>query len=126
MKMLVAAVIAGSVLVSSVLGSSVLGGAALADETASQVYRLAPADIAQAQADGAARRDIFDPSQWPSVADRRIHGEVSAFVGTGGARGVAGSATVPLGENGSASFAFENSDYGNRGYRRPYYARLRR
>jgi hypothetical protein len=110
MKMLVAAMIAGSV----------LGGAAFADEAAPQVYRLAPAEIAQAQADGAARRDIFDPSQWPSVADRRIHGEVSAFVGTGGARGVAGSATVPLGENGSASFAFENSNYGNRGYRRPY------
>jgi hypothetical protein len=115
MKMMVAAVIAGSI-----LGGSVLAGAAFADEAAPQVYRLAPADIARAQADGAARRDVFDPSQWPTITDRRVHGEVSAFVGTGGARGVAGSATVPLGQSGSASFAFENSDYGNRSYRRPY------
>ena len=116
MKTMFAAMIAGSV-----LAATAFAGAASAAEAAPQVYRLAPDEIARAQADGAARRDIFDPSQWPSVADRRVHGEVSAFVGTGGARGVAGSATVPLGDSGSASFAFENSDYGNRGYyRRPY------
>lgn len=41
--------------------------------------------------------------------DKKVHGEVGMFVGTGGARGIYGSAGVPLGENGMASFSFESS-----------------
>ena len=43
-----------------------------------------------------------------------IHGQVGMMVGTGGARGVFGSATAPVGENGWVSLAFENSTYGRR------------
>ena len=105
------------------------GAAVQADEAAPvvqapgdapKVYRLAPEDVLRAQADGAARRDVFDPSQWPVIADRRIHGEMSAFVGTGGARGVSGVAVVPLGDSGTATFAFENSRFNGRGARRRY------
>ena len=43
-----------------------------------------------------------------------LWGEVGAFVGTGGARGMFGSAAVPLGSDGFAAFSFEHSDYGRR------------
>lgn len=109
-------------------------GAAVAAEpitpaaTAGTVYRLSPDEIAQidpkplAQDPKLAYDPLFDRSLFaPGEAvrtDRRPHGEVGAFVGTGGARGVYGTTTVPVGENGSASFSFENSNYGDRRYRR--------
>ena len=52
------------------------------------------------------------------TAGRQIHGEIGAVIGTGGTRGVFGTAAVPLGETGSASFSFENSRL--RDYRYPY------
>ena len=92
------------------------------------VYRLSPDEIAQidpkplAQDPKLAYDPLFDRSLFaPGEAvrtDRRPHGEVGAFVGTGGARGIYGTTTVPVGENGSASFSFENSNYGDRRYRR--------
>ncbi len=109
-------------------------GAALAAEPitpaapAGTVYRLSPDEIAQidpkplAQDPKLAYDPLFDRSLFaPGEAvrtDRRPHGEVGAFVGTGGARGIYGTTTVPVGENGSASFSFENSNYGDRRYRR--------
>ena len=45
----------------------------------------------------------------PLLNDRRPHGEVGVMVGTGGARGIYGVTSVPLGENGWATFGFENS-----------------
>jgi len=42
----------------------------------------------------------------------QIHGEVSAMIGSDGARGVAATALVPLGQNGFAVLNVENSRYG--------------
>ena len=77
---------------------------------ADQVYELTPE-----QRDAALFAAPVDET--PIVTrDRAIHGEVSAFVGTGGARGLAGTAVIPLGEDGVAILSFEDSR-GN-GYRR--------
>ena len=80
----------------------------------STVYRLTPAEIAAVAAVPAADplfdRSLFDESE--VRRDRRVHGEVGAFVGSGGARGVFGSAAVPLGSDGIAAFSFEHSDFG--------------
>lgn len=44
----------------------------------------------------------------------QVHGEVGMFVGTGGARGVYGTAVAPVGESGQIGIAFENSRFGRR------------
>ena len=41
--------------------------------------------------------------------DKKVHGEVGMFIGSGGARGIYGTTAMPLGENGVASFSFEHS-----------------
>lgn len=78
------------------------------------VYRLTPDEIAKASqapvVDPLFDRSLFDETE--VRRDRRVHGEVGAFVGTGGARGVFGSAAVPLGDSGFAAFSFEKSDFG--------------
>ncbi len=51
----------------------------------------------------------FLPDDVPLLNDRRPHGEVGMMIGTGGARGIYGVTSVPLGERGWASFGFENS-----------------
>ena len=80
------------------------------------IYRLTPDEIAKVAAvpavDPLFDRSLFDETQ--VRRDRRVHGEVGAFVGTGGARGMFGSAAVPLGSDGFAAFSFEHSDYGRR------------
>ncbi len=43
---------------------------------------------------------------------RNVHGEVGMFVGTGGSRGIYGSAVAPIGENGQVAIAVENSRFG--------------
>ncbi|WP_199556042.1 hypothetical protein [Sandaracinobacteroides hominis] len=53
--------------------------------------------------------DLALPVQTQILTDRRPHGEVGFMVGTGGTRGVYGATSVPLGDNGWASFAFESS-----------------
>ena len=62
------------------------------------------ADRAQAQAMGGG-------------SDRRIHGEVGAMIGTGGARGLFGTAVIPLGDSGAAMISFEHSRFGRDPYR---------
>lgn len=56
---------------------------------------------------------VLNRSLYPEFAgqaaakpDRRPHGEMSMFVGTGGAAGIAGTIGMPLGDNGYGSFAF--------------------
>lgn len=44
-------------------------------------------------------------------AKLEVHGEVSAFVGSNGSRGIAGVAAVPLGSNAGAVVSFESSRY---------------
>lgn len=83
-----------------------------------QVYALSDAQKAQVlEAGRAAVIDGTLPSPPGSAADRQVHGEFSAMVGTGAARGVAGTAAIPLGQNGGAVISFENSRFGNRRYR---------
>ncbi len=38
--------------------------------------------------------------------DNKVHGEVSMFVGTGGARGIAATIGAPIGDRGYAQFSF--------------------
>lgn len=89
-----------------------MASAAGAEET---VVALSPA-AKEKLLDAAATRNVNAPGE-PAVngIGRQIHGEVGFMVGTGGTRGVFGSAVAPLGENGSIAVAFENSRYG--GYR---------
>jgi hypothetical protein len=44
--------------------------------------------------------------------ERGVHGEVGAFIGTGGARGVFGTAAIPIGDTGGALISFESSRFG--------------
>ncbi len=111
-----------------VILAATLGSAAVASEPAGTVYRLTPDEIAAvdpkapAQDPALTYDPLFDKSLFDVGdkvrTDRRPHGEVGAFVGSGGARGVFGTTTVPVGENGSASFSFENSRYPRERYRR--------
>ena len=62
------------------------------------------------QSAAAARGELAD-SEGPG---RGIHGEVGMMIGTQGARGVYGTADIPLGENAGATVSFESSSFGNR------------
>lgn len=80
---------------------------AASTETAAQIDRwLADSPAASEQEPLAPMRRIDDP--------RKIHGEMSVGVGTGGYRSVSGVATIPIGESGSATIALGKTDYGNR------------
>lgn len=99
-----------------------------AAEQAGTVYRLTPDEIAAIDPKAPAQDPAltYDPLFDKSLFDvgeevrteRRVRGQVSMFVGTGGARGIAGTTVVPVGENGTASFSFENSRYPRERYRR--------
>lgn len=115
-----------------------LAGPAAAQE---QVYRLSPADrdAAIASAAMAPERPALQltPERAPTAglqpsaerdailgnslygegqADRRPHGEVGMFVGSGGARGFFGTTAVPLGETGMASFSFSTGRFPGFGF----------
>lgn len=93
---------------------------ALAQEP--QVYRLTPAQIEAAKAEASHRTDTDTPALLPDPdrdrvlgsslygnelpRDNKVHGEVSMFVGTGGARGIAATIGTPIGENAYAQFSF--------------------
>lgn len=47
-------------------------------------------------------------------ADRKVHGEVGVGFGTGGGREVFGEVNAPLGDNGSAAFAYDYNQFGRR------------
>jgi hypothetical protein len=101
-----------------------------------QVYRLSPADrdaaIAKAAMaperpavqltpevtpaaglqPSAQREAILGSSLYGDVRpDRRPHGEVGVFVGSGGTRGFFGTTAVPLGDSGMASFSFNTGRF---------------
>ena len=107
----------------AMLAAMLAGTAAGAQE---QVYRLSPAQRDAAIAAGAQRTDTDTPALLPTPGlaelstrslyddadagkpDKKIHGEVGMFVGTGGTRGIFGTAVVPLGENATASLSFSH------------------
>lgn len=51
-------------------------------------------------------------AQAAAGGDRQIHGSFGAMIGTGGTRGVFGTAQIPLGENADASISFEDTRFG--------------
>jgi hypothetical protein len=80
-----------------------------AGPSAPTVYGLTEAEKAQVLESASRRPDADNPALLPALPqDRRVHGEVGAMIGTGGARGVYGIVGVPLGETGSATFAFSD------------------
>lgn len=77
----------------------------------SQVRRLSPEQKEQilAENERRAREAEFDAALGnASARPSGIHGEVGAVIGTGGTRGVFGTAVVPLGDRGAAAFSFED------------------
>jgi hypothetical protein len=81
----------------------------------SEPIRLSPEEREAAIEAGAARHERELPINGLQPG---VHGEVGMMIGTGGARGMYGSAAVPLGENGSAAFSFmtERNRYGRSGW----------
>jgi hypothetical protein len=72
-----------------------------------QLYALTPAEKTAAIEAASRRPDADNPALLPSLPpDRRIHGEVGAMIGSGGARGFYGVVGVPLGERGSAIISY--------------------
>lgn len=101
---------------SLLVGVLLLASPALAqtsDGDTAQIIRLTPEQKAAALEGGSeAKADAALNRAAGGGADRAIHGEVGAMIGTGGARGMFGTAAIPLGDNAGAIISFENSRYG--------------
>jgi len=99
--------IAAGLLMTAFGGSVAVAQVAVSDEPG--VVRLSPAER-ETLLDSA----VTDDPNLPIFGgpDRQIHGEIGAMIGTGGTRGIFGTAAVPLGDSGMAVFSFENSRYG--------------
>ncbi len=91
------------------LAALLAASAAGAGETVVALSPAAKEKLLEAAADRAPG-EIGTPAI--NGSSRKIHGEIGMFIGTGGARGVFGSAVAPLGESGSVAIAFENSRFG--------------
>ncbi|MBU6166514.1 MAG: hypothetical protein KGQ52_10315 [Alphaproteobacteria bacterium] len=96
--------------------------------TATEVVRLTDAQrdaVITAAANGPERPAVLTPLQaarpsvldrplypeffaadGPPINDRRVHGEMTMFAGSGGTFGVAGTAVLPVGNSGSAALSF--------------------
>lgn len=86
---------------------------AQAPETAdtSQVRRLSPQEKEQILAENERRAREAEIDAAIGNASSRpngIHGEIGGVIGTGGTRGIFGTAVVPLGDRGSAAISFED------------------
>lgn len=105
---LIAALWAGAAAANDQPMSTAGGGAPpVASETAAQIEQwIADSPAARTAPDEEALAD----------APRKIHGEVSVAVGTGGYRSGHVVTHIPLGENGTATVAFGKTDYGDRMY----------
>lgn len=100
------------------LGAVPASAQTAADTAAAPVYGLSDQqkeDVLSARAALPERQAVETLNE--DGSDRRIHGEVGAMIGTGGARSLYGTAAIPLGENGGAIVSFENSRFGD-GHRR--------
>jgi hypothetical protein len=104
-----------------------LPAAASAQVSANGEVRLTPEQVEQVLAEAAAKRHAGDvPLEWrkqtlsPNAAEaspaRPVHGEMGFSVGTGSYRSAFGTAVIPLGNEGAASFTFETG----RGRTYPY------
>jgi len=80
-----------------------------------QIIRLSPEQIARLRETGTEATAAAATSGLPGGgADRQIHGELGIGIGTNGARGIFGTAAVPLGPNAGAVISFEDSRFGHR------------
>lgn len=98
----------------------------LAAPATAEVVRLSPAErdaVIAAAANGPERNAVLTPETVarPSVLDRplypefhgedgllrdrKVHGEVTMFAGSGGSFGVAGTAVLPVGDSGTAAIS---------------------
>ncbi len=93
----------------------------IAAPASAQLYGLSPAEKAAAIEAASRRSDADNPALLPAFTeDRRPHGEVGVMIGSGGARGIYGIVGVPVGDSGSATFAFSDTRLpGFYGYRSP-------
>lgn len=80
----------------------------------SRVTRLSPAEKEVLLDAGTEESADRAQAQAMGGDSDRVHGEIGAMIGTGGARGVFGTAVIPLGENGTAVVSFENYRFGDR------------
>lgn len=86
-----------------------------AETDAAQTIRLTPEQIAKLQATGTEAKAQAAAGELPvNGVGRQVHGEVGVIIGTNGARGMFGTAAIPIGETGGAIVSFENSRYGRR------------
>jgi hypothetical protein len=86
--------------------------AQIAAPNTAQIVRLTPEQKAELAAAGTEEKADMALAQARAGGDRQIHGSIGTMIGTGGARGIYGTAQVPLGENGEAVIAFENTRFG--------------
>ncbi|HEY4544963.1 MAG TPA: hypothetical protein VIG90_00870 [Pedomonas sp.] len=112
-----------SILSILVCGLAGVQGAHAADTKSSgTVYSLSPEEKAEIEAEGL-EREMHASGLAGEDSERRIHGEASMMVGTGGARGVATSVVAPVGKSATvgASFVYERNryDYDPYGYYAP-------
>jgi hypothetical protein len=76
-----------------------------------QTLRLSPEEIAKVR-DAGAEATTSDFSE--GRVDNGVHGEIGMMIGTNGARGVFGTAAIPLGQNAGAVVSVEDSRFGRR------------
>jgi hypothetical protein len=81
------------------------GSALLPPPTTAPANALAPS----AERDAILSRSLYADDA--AAPDRRPHGEVGMFIGSGGSRGIFGTVGMPLGDNGVASFSFDTGRY---------------
>jgi hypothetical protein len=86
--------------------------AQIAEPNTAQIVRLTPEQKAELAAAGTEEKVDMALAQATAGGDRQIHGSVGMMIGTAGSRGVYGTAQIPLGENGEAAIAFENTRFG--------------
>ncbi|TAL32908.1 hypothetical protein [Phenylobacterium sp.] len=106
-----------------ILGAALIASPALADEepvaTASATAApVSTSDQIDAFIRSSPAASVAEPGEVSGVVardDRKVHGEVSVGVGTGGYRSVYVRTDMPLGETGRLSLAFEDTRYGRSG-----------
>jgi hypothetical protein len=82
-----------------------LGSALLPPPTTAPANALAPS----AERDAILSHSLYAENE--TRIDRRPHGEVGMFIGSGGSRGIFGTVGMPIGDNGFASFSFDTGRY---------------
>lgn len=74
----------------------------------SDVRRLSPEEKERILAENERRAKEAEFDAALGKPSPGIHGEIGGVIGTGGTRGIFGTALVPLGDSGSAIFSFED------------------